>query len=321
MYPRARILLLLICLLPLIALPASASVAFSSSTPVIITKGDALSITGINAINGTSSLWVIGRNYIGREIIIPDTKGNFSLSLNSAATRDYTSGQYAFVVQDPGPDLKLDIEYRVDDNGDIILLNQGRTFADIGARENLRASVVPLISEFSSTAANPGADDVFTPYYFIVENPSISFDHMSDPVNSRLADVKVGDPIILEGQTNVNPRDSLRAEIRGSENGAPAASANLAVIPGATVNRWRWVLDNPGLPPGSYEVTIWRTDAFVSCSGSAILAVLPGATATTNTSGNTTGSIPWSSDPLLPFIILAGLALVIASILFASRNR
>jgi len=321
MYPRARILLLLTCLLPLIAVPSLASVTFSSSTPVIITKGDALSITGVNAVNGTSALWVVGRNYIGREIIIPDSRGNFTLRYKSADTRDYTSGQYAFVVQDPGPDLKLDIEYRIDDNGDIILQNQGRTFADIGARENLRASVVPLISEFSSTAANPGADDVFTPYYFVVENPVISFDHISDPANSRLAGVAGWEPIILEGQTNVNPRDPLRAEIRDRATGALAASATIAVIPGATVNRWRWVLDNPGLPPGTYEVTIWRPDSFVSCSGSATLAVQPPATSTTNTSGNATGSIPWTSDPLLPFIILAGIALVIASILFASRNR
>jgi len=318
---RAPILVLLITLVALMVIPCSASLTFSSSTPQIITKGDALSLKGTGAVNGTVALWVVGRNYIDRQILIPDARGNYSLSISSEDTRQYTSGQYAFVIQDPGPDQRLDIEYRVADNGDIILQNRGKTFADIGARENLRASVVPVISTFSSTAANPGADDLFTPYYFVIENPSISFDHISEPASSRLQDAAGWSRIVLEGQTNVNPRDSLRAEIRDLASGAPAASATIAVIPGATVNRWSWVLDDPGIPPGTYRVTVWRPNAFVNCSGSAILNVVPRVSPATTDSGNTTGSIPWTSDPLLPFIILAGIALVIASILFASRNR
>jgi hypothetical protein len=309
-----------ICLLLLVVVPALASVTFSSSTPQIITKGNTLSITGTGAVNGTAALWIIGRNFIDRQIVIPDAKGNFTYSFTSADTRQYTSGQYAFVIQDPGQNQRLDIEYRVDDNGDIVLQNQGKTFADIGARENLKASVVPLISTFSATAANPGADDIFIPYYFFVEDPSIGFDNIIPSGESPLPDVTAGNTIVFSGPTNLDTHDTLRGEIRDRNSGSLVASATLAIKPGSTENQWSWVLAAPGLSPGSYQVTVWRPNAFVNCSGTAFFTVLP-VPSTTGPAGNATAAFPWAGDPLLPVIILFGIALVVGSILFASRNR
>ena len=318
---RTVIPVFLVGLLLLMVLPCTASVTFSSSTPQIITKGDTLSLNGIGATNGTVALWVVGKSYIDRQVLIPDIKGNYTTTINSVDTRQYSRGQYAFVIQDPGPDRRLDIEYRIEDNNDIILQNRGKTFADIGSRENLKASLVPLISAFSSTAANPNSDDIFIPYYFFVEDPSISYDHIADPAKSQLSGVIMGDRIVLAGSTNINPRDMLQAEIRDSSSGALVAETTITVEPGLTVNRWAWILENPKLLPGSYRVTVWRPNAFVNCSESALLTVLPPAVVTTTSGSNTTANTPWTSDPLLPFIIIIGLALVIASILFASRNR
>jgi hypothetical protein len=318
---RTLTLVFLFCLLTLVAIPCSASVTFTSATPQIVTKGDALTLSGNGAGNGTVALWVVGKNYIDRQLILPDARGNYSATFSSDITRQFTRGQYAFVIQDPGADRRLDIEYRVDDNGDIILQNRGKTFADIGARENLKASVVPLISAFSSTAANPNSDDIFIPHYFFVEDPTISFDHIADPATSSLAGVPAGKPLVFSGQTNVNPRDALLGEIRDRSGGQPAGSVTIAVEPGTTVNRWSWKIENPRLSPGTYEVTVWRPNNFVNCSATAFFTVLPPVTETTGAQGNTTGSSPWTSDPLLPVILLLGLALVIASILYASRNR
>nr|WP_320161409.1 hypothetical protein [uncultured Methanoregula sp.] len=312
---------LLVCLFSLMVIPGSASVTITSSTPQIITKGDVFSLEGTGAVNGTVALWIVGRNYINRQIIIPDSKGNYSLSINSVDTRQFTSGQYAFVIQDPGPNQKLDIEYRVADNGDIILQNQGKTFADIGARENLKASVVPFISAFSATAANPGADDLFSPHYFFVEDPSVGFDYSAGPGESLLPDVIATNRVALGGPTNIDPRDKLHAEIRDRSRGLLVASSDIPVEPGTTLNHWSWTPENVALPTGSYTVTIWRPNAFVNVSASAFFTVVPSSPGTTGPSGNATITLPWAGDPLLPLIILFGLALVIASILFTSRKR
>ncbi|WP_321504245.1 hypothetical protein [uncultured Methanoregula sp.] len=318
---RKRIAIIVICLFVLAVFPCSASVTLSSSTPQIIAKGNDLTLTGIGAINGSVALWIIGKNYIDRKVLIPDEKGNFTHYINSVDTRQFTSGQYAFMIQDPGPNRRLDVEYRIADNGDIILQNQGKTFADIGGRENLKVSVVPLISAFSSTAANPVADDIFIPDYFFVEDPSVWFDHLIEPIESRLPDVIAGNAIMLDGPTNLDRHDTLHAEIHERSSGTLVASSNLPVESGEALNRWSWTIESPGLSPGTYDVNLWRPNAFVNCTASAFFTVLPSAPATTVPESNTTAAFPLANDPMLPFIILFGLALVIASILFASRNR
>ena len=318
---RSLIPVFFIGLLLFMVIPCTASVTFSSSTPQIITKGDTLSLDGTGAGNGTVALWIVGKGYLDRQVLIPDIKGNYTTTINSVNTRQYTRGQYAFVIQDPGPNRRLDIEYRIEDNGDVILQNRGKTFAGLGPREDLKASVVPLISAFSSTAANPNADDIFIPYYFFVEDPSISFDNIVDPLNSGLQSVTAGNRIVLAGPTNINPRDRLQAEIRESATGALVAETAIAVEPGLTVNRWSWIIENPKLLPGTYQVTVWRPNAFVNCSGSAVFTVIPPTVGTTAPGSNTTATAPWANDPLLPFILILGLALVISSILYTSRNR
>jgi len=315
------IVIILICILALLVFPGSSAVTLSSSTPQIIAKGNDLSLTGTGAINGSVALWIIGRNYIDRQVLIPDEKGNFTHYINSVDTRQYSSGQYAFVIQDPGPNRRLDIEYRIADNGNIILQNRGKIFADIGARENLKANLVPLISAFSSAAANPAADDIFIPDYYFVEDPSVWFDHILEQGESRLPDVIAGSPVLLGGQTNLAPHEMLRAEIRDRISGNVAASAEIPVEPGSSVNRWSWALDSPNFLPGTYIVTLWRPNAFVNCSASAFFTVLSPAPRSPAPVNNTMDNIPWSRDPLLPFIIIIGLALVIASIFIASRNR
>jgi hypothetical protein len=320
MKSRIVSLVVIISFLSLLISPCLASVTFSSSTPQIIAKGNDLIVKGTDATNGTVALWVVGRSYIDRRVIIPDIKGNYIHTISSEDTRQFASGQYSFVIQDSGPNRKLDVEYRIDDNGDILLQNQGKTFADIGARENLKASLVPLISAFSATA-NPSTDDIFSPYYFFVEEPSIGFDYTSASGEGRLPDAVAGNPVILGGPTNLAPHEVLHAEIRDRASGSLAASADFSVQPGPTVNRWSWTIDTPRLLPGTYDVSIWRPNAFVNSSGSAFFTVISSVPETTVTGNTTAAEFPWSHDPMLPFLILFALALVIASIIYTSRNR
>ncbi len=318
---RSLSLAVLVCLLLLTIGYGSAAVTFSSSTPQIIAKGNDLTLKGTGATNGTVALWIVGRDYIDRIVLIPDIKGNYIHTISSEDTRQFTSGQYSFVIQDSGPNGKLDVEYRVADNGDIILQSQGKTFADIGARENIKANLAPLISAFSATATNPPTDDIFTSHYFFVEDPSIGFDHTSASGEGQLPDVTAGNPVILGGPTNLAPHEMLHAEIRDRTSGALAASADFSVQPGPTVNRWSWTVEAPGLPPGSYEARIWRPNAYVNCSGSSFFTVVSQVTATTAPGNSTAAAYPWSQDPNLPFLILFGLALVIACILYTLKNR
>ena len=252
----------------LIVLPAAASVTFQSSSPQTIAEGDRFVIQETDATNGSVAIWVIGRNYFDVRFVKPDEHGTFTYILKPDETRNFSSGQYAVVIQDPGANRQFEIEPRRSGAGTITLLNNGAKYADVGETQNFKADVQPVITMVLALTTNPDTDDIITPYYFFVELPSIHFDRNTDPEWDIPLQVKTsGKPVVIRGTTNVGVENVLIATVRTADTNKPIMSTILPVIAGSNnengneLNHWEYELDPSGLPAGEYFLTVgWQKE-------------------------------------------------------------
>ncbi len=312
---------IVLLVLAFIFLPATASVTFAASTPQVITRGDAFSLTGTIAGHGPVAIWVIGRSYIDSHVVIPDEKGRFTYKLSGRDTQQLPAGQYAFVVQDPGANGLLDIEFRENANGNITLLYQGKTFADIGTRDNIRTSVAPVISSLSS-AEIPHADDIFTASYLLVEDPMVFFDKVTSPAENRLLGQVSGNPIIFTGTTNLGTQDTLSASIHEAGTDAIVTGKRIPVTAGTELNHWAYTLDAPGLPVGDYLLTIGPADPPATGLRSAVFSVTKSVAV--NPTHAVTPAVPRSPqwfDPTVPLFVVVGMLIVLGLILFTTWRK
>jgi len=312
---------IILLVLAFISLPAAASVSYAASTPQIITRGDTFSLTGTIPGHGTVAIWIIGRSYIDSHIVIPDEKGKFIYKLLARETQQLPVGQYAFVVQDPGANGLLDIEYQKNANGNITLLYKGKTFADIGTLDNIRTTVVPAISSLSS-AEVPHADDIFTANYFLVEDPMVFFDQVTSPSENRLLGQVSGNPIVFTGTTNLGTQDTLSASIHEAVKDAVVIAKRIPVIAGTELNHWSYTLDSPGLPAGEYLLTIGPADPPATSIRSAVFSVTKNALVNPTQAG--TPAVPRSPqwfDPTIPLFVVVGMLIVLGLIVFATWRK
>ncbi|MDD1686998.1 hypothetical protein [Methanoregula sp.] len=269
---RAAIMVILICAACL-ALPAAAAVYYSASTPQIITKGDTFSVSGTGAVNGTVALWVIGRDHFEVRTVAPDRHGNFSLLFKSTETMKFSSGQYAIVFQDPGPSGTMEIESGHDSTGNITLMNRGKIIARFGSEKNLKGNVEEETHALTSSAILQGVDDTFLTEYFFVEEPAVHFNEIIPASGSRLPDKISGNQIRITGTTNMGTDDLLVAEIRNADTNNPVTSKKIPVLSGSSLNRWSYVLDEPGLEPGNYNISVGWTITNSTGTGTALFSV------------------------------------------------
>jgi len=261
-------------LLMLIVLPAAASVTFETSSPQTMVKGDTVTIHGAGATNGTVAVWVIGRNYFHVSATVPEKNGTFTAVLEPGDTGQFSSGQYAFVIQDPGANGKIDIGYHIASNGNITIQHGGTDIADIGPKQDIRANAEPVVRELLAGTTRSGADDIFTPYYFLVEEPAVHFDRgaASDPEGLQF-NMTAGERIIFTGTTNMGAENTLHADIRNAGTNALISSAMIPVITGNNTNRWSFAPDTSGFLPGEYVVTVGWMKSNSTGTGSALLTV------------------------------------------------
>ncbi len=239
--------------------PVAASVSFTSSLPHILAKGDRFTINGTNADNGTVAIWLVGKNSVEVNTIHPDSDGTFSYSLDPAETRNFSSGQYAFILQDPGANRKFEIESHTYGNSSIMITDQGKTIADIGPAGNVTTSVVPKVDAIISASNRSGVDDSFVPYVFFVEEPVVNFDGANDSV---LEDRYSGTSITFSGTTNIGTENLLDVVIFhniSNQTLQPVYSTTIAVQPGTVSNTWSFDISPGTVPTGNYFVTVgWQ---------------------------------------------------------------
>ena len=257
-----------------IALPASAAIYYSTSTPQIITKGDIFSVSGTGAENGTVALWVIGRNYFEVRTTAPDRHGNFSIPFKSTETEKFTTGQYAIVLQDPGPSGIMEIEAGKDSTRNITIMNRGKIIIR-GAKENLQGNVEDETHALVSAASLQGVDDIFLTDYFFVEEPSVHFNEIIPASGSRLPNIISGQAVRITGTTNMGTENTLVAELRRAGSGTPVLTKNLPIVYGHSLNTWSYSLDEPGLDTGNYELSVGWTKSNKTGTGTAKFSVSP----------------------------------------------
>jgi hypothetical protein len=313
---------IIIVLLACIVTPVAASVYYTSSASQIIVKGDTFSVSGTGAKNGMITIWIIGRNYFDTLAFTPDRQGNFSVSLKPTTTEKFSSGQYAIVLQDPGPNGVMEIEPGTDSSGNLTIMNRGKIIEKIGARQNLKGNVQPVIMVLMEAANLQGVDDSFLPEYFFIEEPSVKFDNLRSEQTSRLSDLISGERIAITGTTNMGPENYLRAHIYNKDTNALVTSNTLPIIAGNRINHWAYELNAPGLPLGEYYLTVGWTKVNKNGTGMATFSVKNPVALTPPPSPNpgVENIVPREDFPTLLFLTISGV-LIIILIIFAVGKK
>jgi hypothetical protein len=264
-------ILLAILLAACISLPASAGITAVTSEPQTIVKADTVTLSGTGAQNGTMALWIVGRNYFNLVTTAPNKQGDYIFTIKPEETSRFSSGEYAFIIQDPGADKALGIAPLLWSDG-IRIADQGKVIANIGDTSSFRADVSPVVSTILNSSSLSGTDDIFTPLSFYVEEPSVRFTRADD--NGKLPDQATGEAILVTGTTNMGPENDLNVEIRNATDRTLVTSRSIPVEKGTNSNQWTYSLDAPGLPAGSYIVTVGQQKYSTMGRSSAQLTIL-----------------------------------------------
>src|SRR5208337_564770 len=312
--------ILLVVLLVSCVMPAAASVYFTSSAPQVITKGDAFSVSGTGAMNGTVALWIIGRSYFDVRTMAPDRHGNFSFVLKPTETVKFTGGQFVVVLQDPGPDGTMEIEPGTDSHGNLTIMNRGKIIDRLGAQQDLPGRVEPIAAIFASAAVIPGVDDSFILDTFFVEEPVVYVDQLS-PGTNNLPQQTSGDTIVITGTTNIGTGNSLVADLYNRDTNERVTEKILPVAAGADINHWNCTFDTPGLQPGNYYLLVGWMKTNTTGTGMAEFSVVNEAPAVQP------GQLPPlpADVPQLPqglgTLLVLGILFVLAIILYTVLQR
>ncbi|MFA5331083.1 MAG: hypothetical protein WC342_01785 [Methanoregula sp.] len=262
---------IIVLVMALVAAPAAAGPAFVSSSPQTIAEGDAFTIAGTGATNGSVAVMAFGRNYFHTFAATPDSQGNYSIALSSSDTRAFQSGQYAFVILDPGADRQFEIAGTVSGTGNISITDRGVPVADLGPVRDLGPGVQPAVAVLLEVSKRPGIDDIVTPEFFFVELPFIRFSGMTDPATGLLVpDRSTDGRLLFAGTTNMGTENTLTAEIYNLTTGTHVISVPVsAIVPGTgaepainkVMNSWTFELDPSRLEPGEYYVDVgWQKE-------------------------------------------------------------
>jgi len=313
-YEAVLIILLLLTLMT----PVTASVYFSSSAPGIITKGDAFSVSGTGAVNGTIRIWIIGRDHFEALTTAPDRHGNFSITVKPTATEKFSKGRYVVIFQDPGDGGLLEIEPGTDSDGYPAIMNRGKIIAKLGPREDLGGAIPTIVQELFSASAIPGVDETFVPAYFFVEEPAVQVDQIIPASGSRLPDMTAGERIFFSGTTNLGTANSLHAEIHNVDTNEPPIAKTIPVVAGQEINTWSYEIKAPGLPPGNYYLKVSWAES--NTNGTGIFTVRNPLPPTPLPVNPPVEKLPTKDDLTFPVLIGSAL-LVIAIVLYATGQK
>jgi len=313
-------ILLAILLAACVILPVSAGVTIGTSGPQTIVKADTVNITGTDATNGTMALWIVGRNYFNLLTTTPDKQGNFIFTVKPEETNRFSSGQYAFIIQDPGANKAFEITPLLWSDG-IRVADQGKVVTNLGDKSSFKAGIGPVAGTILNSSSLSDTDDIFTPYYFYVEEPSVRFTRADN--DAKLPDQTKGEAILITGTTNMGTENSLTVEIRNATDRTLVTTRSIPVEKGTNTNQWTYSLDAPGLPAGSYIVTVGQQKYSTIGRSSALLSILEYRIAGTP-AAPLLPEIPATEDLyslILPLIVSFAALVIIGIIMIVSLRK
>jgi hypothetical protein len=314
---------ILLALTLLLSLPASAALTIVTSGPQTIARADTVTFAGTGAQNGSMILWIVGRNYFDTKTATPDKKGNYTFLIKPQESTLFSSGEYAFLIQDPGADKSFEIAPLIWSDG-IRIADQGKVIANIGQKTSFPADISQVASTILNVSARPDVDDIFTPYYFYVEDPDIRFNRVGENSPGKLPDQTTGEALLITGTTNVGPENVLQVEIRNASSNELITTSTIPVESGTNTNQWTYSLDEPGLPAGSYNVTISENKFTASGEASAQLTVLEYRMVDTHSSPLQPPELPIGEtlySVFLPLLISFAALVIIGIIMLVSLRK
>ena len=258
----------------------------SSVSSATVAKGDSLFVRGNAQGNPDNvAIWVIGRNYFNRFLETVEDDSSFEYELK-VGDEDLASGQYFVIVQHPMGDGA----FGVGRAGDVptVAANRVGIAGTSGEGTNGFFFTGPNRLQGSDAAQalidllnNQNIDDTYNRLTFLVEEPWIRIDTVSDKY--------VGTTFTVTGTTNLGVGNELMIEVlssafRPTDKTAAGEfsgdSGTVRVVEGdAGYNTWSFEVDARAFLPDEYIVRAESIDADITATTT--FNVLEGAPVTT----------------------------------------
>jgi PGF-CTERM protein len=232
----------------------------ATASQAVVAAGDKLFVTG--TAEGKPSpgvaLWILGKNFAAFATESVNADSTFSHEVTSATTKSLASGQYFLVVQHPMYNDRFDV---FPNNPTAPTLVQGAypvfgntlfTLTGAGALQGSDAA-----NALVDALNNAAVDDTYTKLQFLVENPTIHINPVTDK--------SVGAKFTIEGTTNLAVDDELLVEVVSSsfkptdktQSGEfSGATGTVKVVKGTGdgFNTWSFPVDSSAFKPDEYIV-------------------------------------------------------------------
>ena len=236
-------------------------------------KADTVTLSGTGAVNGSITLWILGQNYFATKTIEPDKKGNYTFIIKPEETKRFSAGEYAFLIQDPGADRSFEIGPLLWNDGACALQIREKSLPTSAQISSFPVDIGPIAATILNASVRPDVDDIFTPYYFYVEEPAMHFNRVNDA--GKLPDQTTGEVSSDHRDHKRRARKSSSMfQIRNATSGDLITSETIPVVEGSNTNQWTYSLEEPGLPAGIYNVTVGEQKYTTPGNASAQLTVL-----------------------------------------------
>ncbi len=218
-----------------------------------VAAGDKLVVNGTAGTQPAEgvAVWVLGKNFVSRDIVEVNDDSNFEYEIDGGITADMATGQYYVVVQHPMYNNIFDVVR----DGNLVENADGETIFKISGAGALQGSDAAYALIDAIEDAN--IDDQYTSLQFTVDAATITINAIPDTVP--------GKKITVNGETNLRAGDELLIEILSStftptkktQSGEfSGSSKSVTVKHGPVLNTFSAEFDTTGFVPDTYIIQV-----------------------------------------------------------------
>ncbi len=254
-----------------------------------IAKGDKFTITGTAEGKPGPGLeiWILGTNLARVDSVSVADDNTFEYTIDQGVTSNWAAGQYFVVVQHPMYNNQFDIIYNPA-TGEVTNRISGIVEFHLTGAGRLQGSdaAEALVTALDS----PNVDDTYTRLFFLLEEPFINIDAISDKT--------VGETFTITGTTNLAVDDTFLVTVTSSSfqptqkttgGEFSGVSGSTTVVKGTGVdNTWSFDVDTTGFKPDQYIVTVEAVETSTTATTTFFVSEVPPTTVTTQPPATTT---------------------------------
>ncbi len=249
-----------------------------------VARGDSLILTGQSSGNGGSdvAIWMFGKNYFWYDQVPVERSGYFEYEIPGWQTSTMVAGQYSVIVQHPMANGEFDIW--PDGSRQLVLGRYPYSGAPIFRVSGPGSLKGPDAANALLTALNsPYIDDTYSRWDIRVMSPKIE-------INASSLSQSAGQPIVIEGTTNLGAGKRLLVEItdnrfaptsKNDRSESYGYSGTAEIYQNNGVRTFSLMVPAGTLAPGEYRLMIQAVESDAMTSG--LLVVTPPAQAPVQT--------------------------------------